>query len=381
MKEVTLKIGDFFDLMKKYEKLNFVPNEEQFLNSEIKIKNEYSEWVDVTAAITKEGSGVELVFDNGDFIAGEGKHLLNNGAGCIFLKDYEVGDVVLNAKNEPLTVIEKKKINDNIFYDITVNNESHLYQTANGLVNHNTETAKQLAKELGVTLVRIDMSEYQEKHTVSRLIGSPPGYVGHGETQGILITKLQEHPNCVLLLDEIEKSHPDVSQILLQLMDNGIVTGADGKEANARNCVLILTTNLGARSLEKSSIGFVQAETPEYDDADLKKFFSPEFRNRLDAVVTFNSLSREIMVKIVQKFINTLQDMVASKNIKLVYDENVINWLVEEGFDPLMGARPLERVIDKHIKIPLSKKILFSPKRKKVVDIVLSIKNNRIEIE
>jgi ATP-dependent Clp protease ATP-binding subunit ClpA len=222
-----------------------------------------------------------------------------------------------------------------------------------------TETAKQLAKELGVKLVRIDMSEYQEKHSVSRLIGSPPGYVGHGDTQGILITKLQEHPNCVLLLDEIEKSHPDVSQILLQVMDNGIVTGADGKEANARNCVLILTTNLGARSLEKKNIGFVSADAAEYDDADMKKFFSPEFRNRLDATVTFNSLSKEVMVKIVRKFLDNLQKMVSPKNIRLNYGDGLVEWLVSEGFDPLMGARPLERIIDKHIKIPLSRKILF----------------------
>jgi ATP-dependent Clp protease ATP-binding subunit ClpA len=222
-----------------------------------------------------------------------------------------------------------------------------------------TETAKALASQLGVKLVRIDMSEYMEKHSVSKLIGSPPGYVGHEENAGILITKLQESPNCVLLLDEIEKAHPDVAQILLQVMDNGKITGSNGKEADARNCTLILTTNLGAKDAEKNTIGFGKDSDHVYEDKALKKYFSPEFRNRLDGVITFASLGKPVMMKIVGKFLVELKDMVKDKGIDITISDEALDHLVDEGFDPKMGARPLQRVIDRDIKRPLSKQILF----------------------
>ena len=222
-----------------------------------------------------------------------------------------------------------------------------------------TETAKALANQLGVKLVRIDMSEYMEKHSVAKLIGSPPGYVGHEDNAGILITKLQESPNCVLLLDEIEKAHPDVSQILLQVMDNGKITGSNGKEADARNCTLILTTNLGAKDAEKNTIGFGGESEEGYSDAALKKFFSPEFRNRLDGVITFAKLGKPVMMKIVGKFLVELKDMVKDKGINITISDEALDHLVDKGFDPKMGARPLQRVIDKDIKRPLSKQILF----------------------
>jgi|TARA_R110000868_G_scaffold384657_1_gene652191 ATP-dependent Clp protease ATP-binding subunit ClpA len=222
-----------------------------------------------------------------------------------------------------------------------------------------TETAKQLAKNLGVNLVRFDMSEYMEKHSVSKLIGSPPGYVGHDENGGLLITKLQENPNCVLLLDEIEKAHPDVSQILLQVMDNGKVTGSNGKEADARNCVLILTTNLGAKAAEKNTIGFGDSMENDYEDTELKKFFSPEFRNRLDGVITFAKLGKPVMLKIVGKFLVELKAMVKEKNVEITVTDEALDALVEKGFDPKNGARPLQRVIDKEIKRPLSRQLLF----------------------
>ena len=222
-----------------------------------------------------------------------------------------------------------------------------------------TETAKQLAGQLGVKLVRFDMSEYQEKHSVSKLIGSPPGYVGFEENAGILITKLQEHPNCVLLLDEIEKAHPDVATILLQIMDNGRITGSNGKEADARNCVLILTTNLGAQDAEKNSIGFGDSQDKEYEDKELKKFFSPEFRNRLDGIITFGKLTKEVMMKVVGKFLVELKAQVADKNVEISITNEALDALVDRGFDRKMGARPLQRVIDKEIKRPLARKLLF----------------------
>ncbi len=222
-----------------------------------------------------------------------------------------------------------------------------------------TETAKQLANHLGVKLVRFDMSEYQEKHAVAKLIGSPPGYVGYEENHGLLITKLQENPNCVLLLDEVEKAHPDVSQILLQIMDNGKLTGSNGKEADARNSVLILTTNLGAEQAERGTIGFGDDWEDEYEDEELKRFFAPEFRNRLDGVITFGKLSKEVMLKIVGKFLLALRQQIDGKNINLTIDDPALDYLVEKGYDRKMGARPLQRVIDREIKKPLSRAMLF----------------------
>ena len=221
-----------------------------------------------------------------------------------------------------------------------------------------TETAKSLAKNLGVKLVRFDMSEYQEKHSVSKLIGSPPGYVGFEENAGLLITKIQEHPNCVLLLDEIEKSHPDVSTILLQMMDNGFITGSNGKQADCRNIILIITTNAGASDAEKNKIGFGTQEVT-YSDTALKKFFAPEFRNRLDAVVTFSKLTKETMTKVVDKFIDELRAQIKEKGVKIKINKEALNYLIDKGFDPKMGARPLQRVIDKDIKRSLAKMMLF----------------------
>jgi ATP-dependent Clp protease ATP-binding subunit ClpA len=221
-----------------------------------------------------------------------------------------------------------------------------------------TETAKSLAKHLGVKLLRFDMSEYQEKHSISKLIGSPPGYVGFEENAGQLITQIQENPNAVLLFDEVEKSHPDVTTVLLQMMDNGFITGSNGKQADCRNLLLILTTNAGAQSAEKNNIGFGKQEK-EYNDTDLKKFFTPEFRNRLDGIVTFNKLEKSTMTKIVTKFIDALKEQVKEKGVRIKIDKDAIELLIEKGFDPKMGARPLQRVIDKEIKRDLAKMMLF----------------------
>jgi ATP-dependent Clp protease ATP-binding subunit ClpA len=223
-----------------------------------------------------------------------------------------------------------------------------------------TETAKQLADNLGVSLIRFDMSEFQEAHSVSKLIGSPPGYVGYGEGSGKLINKLQENPNCVLLLDEIEKAHPDVSQILLQIMDYGKITGSNGKEIDLSNCVLMLTTNLGAVDTEKNTIGFGDAnQKKKYKKDAFKKFFSPEFRNRIDKVIVFDYLEKNTIKSIVEKFIKEVNDSVQSKKVTLKIEDSAIDYLIENGYDREMGARPLNRVIDDKIKTPLSKAILF----------------------
>ena len=224
-----------------------------------------------------------------------------------------------------------------------------------------TETAKQLATTLGVQLLRFDMSEYQEKHSIAKLIGSPPGYVGYEDSQmggGMLINEIEKNPHAVVLFDEIEKAHRDVSNMLLQIMDYGTVTGSNGKKADCRNTVLILTSNLGAEEMEKGKLGFGDIERTEDDDA-VKKFFAPEFRNRLDAIVKFKKLSVETMRKIVSKFMLDLNSMTAEKRVEVNATEKAIDYLVEKGFDDKMGARPLQRIIDDEIKKPLSRTILF----------------------
>lgn len=223
-----------------------------------------------------------------------------------------------------------------------------------------TETAKQLADNLGVSLIRFDMSEFQEAHSVSKLIGSPPGYVGYGEGSGKLINKLEETPNCVLLLDEIEKAHPDVSQLLLQIMDYGKITGSNGKEVNLSNCVLLLTTNLGAVDTEKNTIGFSDANSKKvYKKDAFKKFFSPEFRNRIDKVIVFNYLERDTVKSIVHKFMAEVEESIENKKVNLIMDDSAIDYLTDKGYDREMGARPLTRFIEDKIKTPLSKELLF----------------------
>ena len=222
-----------------------------------------------------------------------------------------------------------------------------------------TETAKVLAESLGVQLVRFDMSEFQEQHSVAKFLGSPPGYVGFDENAGQLITKLQEHPNCVLLLDEIEKAHPSVSNVLLGLMDNGFVTGSNGKKADARNAIVILTSNLGASDAEKNGVGFGSQERDGEISAAVNAFFKPEFRNRLDGIIQFGKLEHTVMILIVKKFIDELNAQIKEKNIFVKPTPDAVELLIKKGFNKKMGARPLHRTIDDQIKRPLSKEILF----------------------
>jgi ATP-dependent Clp protease ATP-binding subunit ClpA len=222
-----------------------------------------------------------------------------------------------------------------------------------------TEAAKQLAQNLGIKLVRFDMSEYQEQHSVAKFIGSPPGYVGYEDNAGQLITSLQETPNCVLLLDEVEKAHPSVLTVMLQLMDNGFITGSNGKKADGRNAIIIMTSNLGAADAEKNAVGFGSLERDSDPKDAVNKFFAPEFRNRLDGIIKFGKLDHATMIKIVKKFIDELNSLVKDKNIHVKPNADAVEFLINKGFDNKMGARPLQRCIDDMIKRPLSKEILF----------------------
>ena len=221
-----------------------------------------------------------------------------------------------------------------------------------------TETARQLAGTLGIELLRFDMSEYMERHTVSRLIGAPPGYVGFDQG-GLLTDAVDQHPHAVVLLDEIEKAHPDVYNILLQVMDHGQLTDSNGKKIDFRNVVLIMTTNAGASDAQRNSIGFGRGKAEDEVDEALKRTFTPEFRNRLDAVVGFHPLSQEIIRQVVQKFVMQLEAQLADRHVTIETDEEAADWLAKNGFDELYGARPLGRVIQEHIKKPLADEILF----------------------
>ena len=226
-----------------------------------------------------------------------------------------------------------------------------------------TELAKLLSENLGMKLLRYDMSEYQERHAVAKLIGAPPGYVGYDDGNlggGLLISDIEKNPNAIILMDEIEKAHPDVSNILLQMMDEGSVTSSNGKKADCRNTIIILTSNLGAADNERNTIGFTKDfQKTDEDDRAVKDFFKPEFRNRLDGIVKFSKLDKLSMRKIVGKFIAEVNDLLADKQLRLRLTEKAVEELVSTGFDPKMGARPLQRKINDLIKVPLSKQILF----------------------
>jgi ATP-dependent Clp protease ATP-binding subunit ClpA len=221
-----------------------------------------------------------------------------------------------------------------------------------------TEVARQLSRILGIELTRFDMSEYMERHSVSRLIGAPPGYVGFDQG-GLLTDAIDQHPHCVLLLDEIEKAHPDLYNILLQVMDHGKLTDHNGKTVDFRNVILIMTTNAGASDLAKNTIGFERETRTGEDEDAIKRAFTPEFRNRLDAVIGFANLSPEVVHRVVDKFVMQLEAQLADRNVTIALSDDAREWLAKKGYDKLYGARPLARVIQEHIKKPLAEELLF----------------------
>ncbi len=221
-----------------------------------------------------------------------------------------------------------------------------------------TEVARQLAYSMGMPLHRFDMSEYMERHAVSRLIGAPPGYIGFDQG-GLLTEAISKQPHCVLLLDEIEKAHPDIFNILLQVMDHGTLTDNNGRKADFRNVVIIMTTNAGAETLSKTQIGFTKSSASGDEMADIKRLFTPEFRNRLDAIVSFASLSREVILRVVDKFLMQLEEQLHEKKVEAIFTDELKDYLAEQGFDPLMGARPMARLIQDTIRSALADELLF----------------------
>jgi ATP-dependent Clp protease ATP-binding subunit ClpA len=243
-----------------------------------------------------------------------------------------------------------------------------------------TELAKQLASVLGVEFVRFDMSEYMEKHTVSRLIGAPPGYIGFDQG-GQLTDAINKHPYCVVLLDEIEKAHPDIYNILLQVMDHATLTENNGRKSDFRNVILIMSSNAGSREMATGTIGFGDSVADAKNGKKaLERVFTPEFRNRLDATVFFESLPVEVIRKVARKFLDQLEGQLGEKKVELEVSPAAIDWFVEHGYDKAMGARPMQRIVQSTLKAPLANEILFG----KLVDggtAFVDVKDGKIEIE
>ncbi len=242
-----------------------------------------------------------------------------------------------------------------------------------------TEVARQLAYAMGMPLHRFDMSEYMERHAVSRLIGAPPGYVGFDQG-GLLTEAISKQPHCVLLLDEIEKAHPDIFNILLQVMDHGTLTDNNGRKADFRNVVIIMTTNAGADALSKTQIGFTKTAATGDEMAEIKRLFTPEFRNRLDATVSFASLSREVILRVVDKFLMQLEEQLHEKKVEAIFTDALKDHLAEQGFDPLMGARPMARLIQDTIRSALADELLFG-KLANGGKVTVDVKGGKVELE
>jgi ATP-dependent Clp protease ATP-binding subunit ClpA len=242
-----------------------------------------------------------------------------------------------------------------------------------------TEASRQLAKTLGLELIRFDMSEYMERHTVSRLIGAPPGYVGFDQG-GLLTDAVTKHPHSVLLLDEVEKAHPEVFNLLLQVMDHGTLTDNNGRKADFRNTVLVMTTNAGAEQMSRASIGFVEQDQSTDGMEAVKKMFTPEFRNRLDSIIQFGSLGKEVVRRVVSKFVAELQAQIADRKVTIEIDDAACDWLVERGYDERMGARPMARVIQEHIKKPLAEILLFGALEKSAGVVVVSVEDGELVV-
>ena len=242
-----------------------------------------------------------------------------------------------------------------------------------------TEVAKQLASTLGVELLRFDMSEYMEKHAVSRLIGAPPGYVGFDQG-GQLTDGVDQHPHCVLLLDEIEKAHPDVYNILLQVMDHGRLTDHNGRAVDFRNVILIMTSNAGAADMARAPMGFGRDRREGEDTAAIERMFTPEFRNRLDAVISFAPLSKDVIHQVVEKFVLQLEAQLMDRGVHIELSAEAAAWLGEKGYDDRMGARPLGRVIQENLKKPLAEELLFGKLQKGGV-VRVGVKDDKLDLQ
>lgn len=379
MIERTIKIGDLFKAIEIYKNINFSPFQEEEMDFDIQIQNENNEWVDILYAITKYDDGITIECNDKKIECARKHKICKDKFNCIFADELSVGDILVDADDNENQITNIYSNNETIFYDLMVNSNTHLYQTSNKIIHHNTEICKVLSKILNIPLVRFDMSEYMEEHSVSKLLGAPPGYKGFGDGKsgnGLLINAIDEHPSCILLLDEIEKANSKIHNVLLQVMDNGKLTSASGKSVSFEHVYLIMTSNVGSYNSHKIRIGFGNDDyTPS--DQDYEDRFLPEFRNRIDSTITFNNLSSDVLKTICIKFLDELKSILSKKMIDFEYNDDIINYIVKKVENSNNGARPMKHIITNEIKNVIAKDIVFG-KYKNGGKILLKIKDNKI---
>ena len=362
MVETKVKIGELFQAISELENISFRENEEVFQKNKILIKDENSNYKNVPGLIKKRDKIRTIDFGTTKVkCADKHKICFDPQTGeCTMSENLIPGFNIKTVDGNTITVISNNVSSvEEFVYDLEIETDNHLYQTSNGIVHHNTHLVRKLAETMGLALHQFDMSEYQEKHAVAKLIGAPAGYVGY-EEGGLLVDAIRKEPHSILLLDEIEKAHSDIYNILLQMMDYATLTDNQGRKADFRNVIIIMTSNAGARNIGSKPVGFGSvARGGEAVDTAVEKTFTPEFRNRLDKVVTFNDLTPEVIKEVVKAEIREFETMLTEKGVKLTVTDAALDWFVKNGYSEKFGARPISRLIDEKIKDIFVDAVLF----------------------
>jgi len=308
--------------------------------------------------ITKEDNIRIITFDDGSELRIANKHKMFDGTKVIMSDEIPIGHIFTKADRTKTTVLSNKLLGPTVetVFDMEVDSETHLYQTANGIIHHNTELARQISDKLGLKLIRFDSSDMMEESSVSKLIGTSQGYVGY-EEGGRLINEIKKHPHCILLMDEFEKSHPKIQNTFLQILEEAELSAADGTKADFRNVIILFTTNAGSKI--SKTVGFGGDASKSKSTAQIEKTFSPEFRNRLDGIISFNPLTNEQILKVAEKVLNEVRDQLKIKNVQLTVTKSAKELMAEKGFDSELGARPMKRVIQDLIKKPVAREIVL----------------------
>lgn len=344
MIDVNIKIEDLFRLISDYEKVEFKPEQEVLINSEIKIKDEHGSWKNVPAMITKECKGLKITFSDGNSVIAAKEHRIFNGFECVFFKDIIVGDSFIKTCGDFVTVVSIENVDDTLFYDVEIDTPTHLYQDSNGFIHHNTEVAKRIAEALqgdSKSLLRFDMAEYMESHAVSKMIGAPPGYEGF-EAGGILTNEMRKNPNRIILFDEIEKADPKVFNIFLSILDDGRLSDNVGRVADFSKSIIIMTTNIGQPHFLNTEIDFEEAS--RLAKIDLDEHFRPEFLNRFQGrenIICYNRLDLNTIEMIVKREIKDVAKAYISEGVEVIVEDCEIEKFCKEKYDPRSGARGL----------------------------------------
>lgn len=353
MKEITIEIGSLFDAISSYENIIFNPYDTVYFNNDIKIKDENDVWIDVIAGITKTCHGIRLEFDNGASLECAKEHKIFNGNTCILAENINVGDCIIDANKNKIALISKTDISDTLFYDLSVDSETHLYQTTNKIIHHNTETCKALAKALKDderALTRFDMSEYMEKHSVAKLIGAPAGYEG-SERGGILTEAMRSNPSRIILFDEIEKADPAVFDIFLQILSDGRLTDNHGRTVSFADSMIIMTTNIGQSFFLDPDL--TSDESEKAAKIELDGVYRPEFLNRFagrENIVCFNRLELDSIEKIVKRELDNLKLAYKHNGLNIIVSDETIHNFCSDHYNPKYGARGLQGYVISNIE-------------------------------